>query len=132
QVGVVMAVGTLLVVDASLPGGLLEGRGTLPYAQTMAFTTQMLFQLFNAFNARSDRASAFRRPFENRALWGAIVLALVLQVIVLYLAPLQRAFGTVPLSGADWLRSAAVASSVLWIREVVKLGGRRLTAARGG
>ena len=50
--------GTLLVLDASLPGGLIEGSGNMRYAQTMAFTTLMMFQLFNVFNARSDERSA--------------------------------------------------------------------------
>ena len=53
-IGFVMAAGTLLVIDASLPGGLIEGSGSMRYAQTMAFTTLMTFQLFNTFNARSD------------------------------------------------------------------------------
>lgn len=44
----------------------------------MAFTTLMLFQLFNVFNARSDEQSAFHRFFQNRWLWGAIGLSLVL------------------------------------------------------
>ncbi len=61
-VGAIMAAGTLLVLDASLPGGLIEGSGDMRYAQTMAFTTLMLFQLFNVFNARSDERSAFRGP----------------------------------------------------------------------
>ena len=116
-VGVVMAVGTLYVLDASLPGGLIEGDGTLPYAQTMAFTTLMLFQLFNVLNARSDVRSAFAGLFSNPWLWGAVAASLALQAAVVYLPFLQRAFGTVPLSGADWLFSAAVASSVLWVRE---------------
>lgn len=45
-VGGVMALGTLLVLDLSLPGGLISGSGDLRHAQTMAFTTLMLFQLF--------------------------------------------------------------------------------------
>ena len=69
-VGVVMAAGTLLVLDACLPGGLIEGSGDMRYAQTMAFTTLMLFQLFNVFNARSDERSAFDGLFTNRWLWG--------------------------------------------------------------
>ena len=52
-VGAIMAFGTLAVLDASLPGGLIEGSGTISYGQTMAFTTLTLFQLFNVFNARS-------------------------------------------------------------------------------
>ena len=46
-VGIVMAAGTLFVLDASLPGGFVESGGTFTYAQTMAFTTLMLFQIFN-------------------------------------------------------------------------------------
>ena len=57
--GAIMAAGTLLVLDASLPGGLIEGSGDLRYAQTMAFTTLVLFSLFTIFNARSDERSAF-------------------------------------------------------------------------
>src|SRR4030095_11333945 len=68
-VGAVIGASTLLVLDASLPGGFIEGSGTLPYAQTMAFTTLLLAQLLHAFNARSDERSAFARLFTNRWLW---------------------------------------------------------------
>src|SRR5690606_38045696 len=64
-VGAVMAAGTLAVLDASLPGGLIEGSGSPRYAQTMAFTTLVLFQLFNVLNARSDEQSAFSGLFRN-------------------------------------------------------------------
>ena len=119
-VGVVMAAGTLLVLDASLPGGLIEGSGNMRYAQTMAFTTLMLFQLFNVFNARSDERSAFAGLFTNRWLWAAIGLSLALQALVVYVPVLQQAFATSGLSARDWLRCVAVASSVLWMRELSK------------
>ena len=128
-VGVVMAAATLLVLDAALPGGLVEGTGSVPYAQTMAFTTLMLAQLFNVLNARSEERSAFVRPFTNRWLWGAIALSLALQLLVLHVPALQRAFGTVPLSAGDWLRCTAAASAVLWLREAGKLAAR-LTGRR--
>ena len=64
-VGLIMAAGTLLVLDFGLPGGLVQGYGDLSYARTMAFTTLVLFQLFNALNARSDERSAFHRLFRN-------------------------------------------------------------------
>ena len=123
-VGVVMATGTLIVLDASLPGGLIEGTGTMRYAQTMAFTTLMMFQLFNVFNARSDDRSAFTGLFKNRWLWGAVLLSLVLHVAVIYVPFLQQAFSTVSLSVGDWIRCAAVASSVLWLRELTKVAMR--------
>ena len=68
-VGLVMAAGTLFVIDASLPGGLVPGSGSIRYAQTMAFTTLVLGQLFNVFNARSDERSAFDGLFTNYWLW---------------------------------------------------------------
>jgi Ca2+-transporting ATPase len=119
-VGVIMAVGTLYVLDADLPGGFVVGAGTLRHAQTMAFTTLMLFQLFNVFNSRSEDASALRGLFDNRWLWGAVALSLMLQVCVVYTPFLQRAFSTESLSIADWLRCTAVASSVVWLVEIQK------------
>jgi P-type Ca2+ transporter type 2C len=124
-VGIVMAAGTLYVLDASLPGGFVDGTGTLQYAQTRAFTTLIFFQLFNVFNARSDRRSAFDDIFSNRWLWAAVSLSVVLQCVVLYTPFLQRAFSTEALSGSDWLFCAVIASSVLWLREAEKLVYRR-------
>jgi Ca2+-transporting ATPase len=120
-VGAVMAAGTLIVIDASLPGGLIEGSGSLGYAQTMAFTTLMMFQLFNVLNARSDERSAFRGLFRNHWLWAAIGLSLLLHVAVIYVPFLQEAFSTVSLRAGDWLSCVLVASSVLWLRELSKV-----------
>jgi P-type Ca2+ transporter type 2C len=120
-VGVVTAGATLFVLDASLPGGFVEGTGDLRYAQTMAFTTLMLTQLFNTVNARSDERSAFAHLFANRWLWGAIALSVALQCLVLYVPVLRQAFGTVALSVADWLRCIAAASTVFWLREAGKI-----------
>jgi len=120
-VGVVFAVGTLLVIDWSLPGGLIPGSGSLRYAQTMAFNTMVLFSMFNVFNARSDDRSAFVDLWSNKWLWGAVALAVLLQVAVVYTPFLQQAFSTVSLSLSDWLCCAGVASSVLWLRELSKV-----------
>jgi P-type Ca2+ transporter type 2C len=120
-VGVIMAAGTLFALDISLPGGFVDGSGSLRSAQTMAFTTLMLFQIFNVVNARSDDSSAFVGLFTNHWLWIAMALSVALQVTVVYVPVLQQAFGTVGLSVGDWLRCIAIASSVLWLREIDKL-----------
>jgi Ca2+-transporting ATPase len=119
-VGIVMAAGTLFVLDASLPGGYFGGAGDLRHAQTMAFTTLMLFQMFNVINSRSDERSAFIRLFTNGWLWAAIGGSIALQVLVVYAPFLQSAFGTVGLTATDWIFCVAVASSVLWLREATK------------
>jgi Ca2+-transporting ATPase len=119
-IGAIMAIGSLYILDADLPGGFVAGGGTLRHAQTMTFTTLMLFQLFNVFNARSDEESSLPGLLENRWLLGAIALSILLQLVVVYVPFLQQAFSTEKLSGFDWLRCTAVASSVLWLWEIQK------------
>jgi Ca2+-transporting ATPase len=130
-VGAISAIGTLLVMDASLPGGLITGHGEMRYAHTMGFTTLVFFSLFTLFTARSDTRSAFSGMFANKWLWIAVLLSVSLQICVIYAPVLQRAFSTTNLAFADWLRCAVVASSVLWLRELSKLVARgRRTAGR--
>jgi P-type Ca2+ transporter type 2C len=128
-VGLVMAVVTLLALDLRLPGGIVGDSGDVVEARTMAFTTLVLAQLFNCFNARSDRSSAFHHVFSNRLLWGAIALSLVLQVAVVQLPFLNSAFGTTPLGAGDWVICVGMASVVLWADESKKLLERWLLPA---
>ena len=124
-VGVIMAVGTLGVMDWALAGGLLVGgSGSMDYARTLAFTTLVFFQLFNVFNARFDDRSAFHRLGSNRWLWLAVLLSALLQVAVIYTPFLHTAFVTVPLSASDWLVCIGASSSVLWLVELKKLALR--------
>jgi len=120
-VGAVMAAVTLLALDLRLPGGFVGGSGNVIEARTMAFTTLVFAQLFNCFNARSDRTSAFHRLFTNRWLWGAIALSATLQVAVVELPFLNDAFGTMPLGAEEWLICIGLASVVLWADEAKKL-----------
>lgn len=129
-VGVIVAAGTLLVLDISLPGGLFPGSGSIEYGRTMAFTTLILFQMFNVFNARSDTDSAFYHLFRNPWLWGSVALSVLLQLVVIYVPFLQQAFDTVPMQWGDWLLCTLVSSSVLWLREIGKLLGRAIGSAR--
>ena len=129
EIGMVMALVTLLTLDMYLPGGLIEGTHDLANARTAAFTTLVFAQLFNCFNARSDEVSAFHKLFVNAWLWGAIALSAVLQVAVVHLGFLNVAFGTVPLALDQWLVCVAMASVVLWADELRKLVGRTLRRA---
>ena len=124
QIGLVVALVTLLTIDIYLPGGLIEGTHDLATARTAGFTVLVLAHLFNAFNARSDTTSAFAHLFTNPWLWGAIVLSLLLQVAVVNLEFLNLAFGTVPLSFDQWLLCVAMASVVVWYSELRKLVSR--------
>jgi len=125
-IGLVMALVSLFALDLKLPGGVVDGSGGIDEARTMAFTTLVLAQLYNCFNARSETVSAFRQLFTNRWLWGAITLSVVLQVAVVHVPLLNDAFETTPLSAGDWAICVALASVVLWVDEVRKLLLRRL------
>jgi P-type Ca2+ transporter type 2C len=129
-VGAVMAAVTLLALDLRLAGGVVDGSGGIAEARTMAFTTLVLAQLFNCFNARSDRTSAFHGLFTNPRLWGAVALSVVLQAAVVHVAVLNEAFATTPLGFDGWLICVALASVVLWADEAKKMVGRRLPAGR--
>jgi P-type Ca2+ transporter type 2C len=69
----------------------------------MAFTTLVLFQLFNAFCSRSDERSAVEGLFTNHWLWAAVILSLLLRAAVVYTPSLQEAFSTTGLTAGDWL-----------------------------
>lgn len=127
-VGAIMGVGTLAVTDWILPDGLIPGgTGDASRAQTMAFTTLVFFQVFNAFNARSRTRSAFSGLFSNAWLWIAAIGVSLAQVAVVHIPFLQTAFNTEALTLVEWLVSLAVSSSVLWAVELRKLLRRRTT-----
>jgi len=124
--GFTMAVGTL----AAYYWG--EQTGGHDYAVTLAFTTFVLFQFFNIFNARNEHGSAFNRQlFANDKLWLALAAVVGLQVVAVHWGPAQTIFDTVDLSLADWLLATAIASSVLVLEELRKLGLRLIAGRRG-
>jgi Ca2+-transporting ATPase len=129
--GITMAAGTLFAYHWG------EREGGHDYAVTLAFTTFVLFQFFNIFNARAEHRSAFNRQFfANGKLWSALLAVVGLQIAVVNWGPAQTVFDTVPLSPRDWLLATTLASSVLLLEEARKLalrllGGRRRGAARG-
>jgi Ca2+-transporting ATPase len=91
----------------------------------MAFVTLALTQIFHAFNARSQRRSAFTdRLFTNGWLWGAVLACLVLQLAAVYAPPFQAALRTVPLTGTDWGIITACSLAPVAVVELVKCGQR--------
>jgi Ca2+-transporting ATPase len=122
--GTTMMVGTLLVLEYGLRYGE-PGR-----APTLAFTTFVLFQVFNVFNARVENGSAFNsRLFSNKMLWICLAGIIGLQILVVNWPPAQGLFGSVSLRADDWLIAAGMASTVLLLEEGRKLGLRMLGAA---
>jgi Ca2+-transporting ATPase len=124
EIGLVVALLTLLTLDMYLPGGLIEfqgqGQESLTTARTAAFTVLVFASLFNCLAARSDTISALVGLFANPWLWGAIALSTVLQVAVVHIGFLNLAFGTTPLTLAQWGVCVGMASGVLVYSELRK------------
>jgi Ca2+-transporting ATPase len=119
-VGLTMAVAALVGLDLYLPGGMIEGSSSLTEARTVAFTTIVLAQLWNCFNARSDHASFVNHLFTNPLLWAAIAVSLALQVAVVHVPLLNDAFDTTGLSLEQWGVCAALGAAVLVTGEAYK------------
>ncbi|MEQ8436314.1 MAG: cation-translocating P-type ATPase [Ilumatobacter fluminis] len=120
-IGLVSSFVALLAFDLEMPGGFIEGDGDITTARTMVFTTLVIAQVGNAFNSRSDVVSAFVRPFENRLLWLAVAVTVLLQVAVVHLPFLNDAFDTVPLDAERWAVCCALAAVVLAAGEIRKV-----------
>jgi len=100
-----------------LPGPGVAGAA----ANTMAFATLTMCQLFHAFDVRSERASLFHIGlFSNRAMDRAFLVGMAMQLAVLCIPPLQRIFSTVPLSGGQWGVVLALAVTPVVVCELVK------------
>jgi Ca2+-transporting ATPase len=89
--------------------------------QTMTFTTLTLAQMGNALATRSDRDTLFQIGlFSNKAMLGSVLLTFALQLAVIYVPFLNRAFSTTPLTLRDLLISFGFASIVYIAVELFK------------
>ena len=93
-----------------------------PYLMpTVLFATFTIMQIFNAFNSRElGTASVFKNIFKNKLFLIAMSLTLVIQIIITQWGGIF--FGTVPLDIITWLKVVGIASSVIVISELMKLG----------
>jgi len=126
--GMLMFIATILVFWHALQMPGTEDY-VIKHARTLAFTTFVFFQLFNAFNCRSDRYPLSRIGFlSNRYLIGAVLLCALLQLCILYVPFLQLLFGTVPLVDVhDWIIVLSVSATIFVVVEGVKMIKGHLT-----
>jgi potassium/sodium efflux P-type ATPase len=121
-VGLLISVGIIYNFTNALDDG-----DSLERARTVAVTTMVFFQFFQAWNSRSEHRSVFRiNPLSNPFLFYSMVAALLAQIAVIYVPALQWVFRTEPLTGAEWVRIVLVALTVVVAVEVDKAIRRRL------
>lgn len=109
--GFISLVGESVLFLSYLPNEVL--------ARTMIFTGAVLFELFIVFSIRT-RHPLWRGIFSNRYLLIAFAGSFLLQLAVIYFAPLRRVMGTVALGVNDWLAMAGFIAVSLILVESAK------------
>ena len=87
----------------------------------MAFITLNMVEIFHCFNMRSRRLSLFQMPKQNKWLWGAAALALILTLIVVEVDPLAMMFfGVHQLEFEGMMVALGIAFLIIPLIEVYK------------
>ena len=98
-------------------------------AETMAFVTLSLAELFRAYTVRSERASMFSiGVFSNKYMQYAVGISLALLIIVCSVPFLQPIFNTHFMSGREWSLVIGLALMPAAAEEITKFFLRRSKA----
>jgi len=104
--GAILGFGTFIVYYLELVNGV-----SVESARSVALTTMVFFQFYQALNCRSETLSIFEmNPLSNPFLFVSMIGAFFAHLAVLYVPALQYVFRTVPLSFDQWV--VVVLSSV--------------------
>jgi len=99
-----------------------QARVSLEEARTIAFCSLVSFEWFRAFNARTDEYTVFKLGIlRNRWLVISILVAIMLQLAVVYLPFFQVVFNTVPLAIDKWGIAILAGGSLFIIEETRKI-----------
>ncbi len=98
-------------------------------AETMAFVTLSLCELFRAYTVRSERTSIFKLGvFSNKYMQYAVGLSIFLLLLVVNVPFLQPIFNTHYLAGKEWLIVLGLALIPAISEEITKFFLRRQDA----
>jgi Ca2+-transporting ATPase len=115
--GLLILVGTLAVFNFTTVGNEATAEDL-----TMTFTAFVFFDLFNALACRHNNRPVYQLAWNsNKAFLVAIGLSIVGQMLVVYFAPLQKVFRTVPLSFNQMLSIILLSSSMIVVDTLRKV-----------
>ncbi len=115
-VGLLISVGVVFNFVIALNEG-----ASLEKARTIAVTTMVFFQFFQAWNSRSELQSVFKiNPLSNPFLFFSLIAAFFAQLSVIYVPTLQWVFRTEPITMNEWLQILIVSASVVLLVEIDK------------
>ncbi|HRI56230.1 MAG TPA: cation-translocating P-type ATPase [Anaerolineae bacterium] len=126
------------IVD-QLPGGQNMLSVVLQYdwrgvdvqtAETMAFVTLSLCELFRAYTVRSERTSVFKLGvFSNKYMQIAVLVSITLTLLVVLVPFLQPIFNTHMPSAQEWVIIVVLATLPAIVEEITKFFLRRQSNA---
>jgi calcium-translocating P-type ATPase len=121
-----------VVIGAVALAAYLVLRETRPEAaQTAAFATVAVAELFFVFSCRSESRPPWRLD-PNRPLWVAVLVSLALVGVLLYAPPLHAPFGTVALTAPELAFVVVLAAVPFALAELLKAMVGRLGSSRPG
>ena len=94
------------------------------HGTTMAFLTLAMCEVFHSFNMRSLNHSIFTLKGQNKWLWGAGALSLLLTSVVVLIAPIAEVFGMVAIGIEEYAIAMALGFSIIPMVEIAKLFGK--------
>ena len=109
-----------MMVNLGLFLWAIDGGRAVEEAMALTFITLVLIQFCKAYIFRSDKNSAFFRPFANRWLNLAVAWELMLLAVIIYTPLLQPVFGTFNLSGGEWALVTGLAFTIFLPLEFMK------------
>ena len=94
---------------------------SLEKARTLAVTTMVFFQFFQAFNSRSESQSLFRmNPLGNPLLFFGTIAAFGAHLAAIYLPSMQWVFRMEPITLMEWLHIGVASMTVIVLVEIDK------------
>lgn len=107
--GIVLAAGTVFMFTFHLNAG-----ASLEHARSIALTTMVFSQFYQALNCRSETQSIFRmNPLHNPFLFFSMIAAFFAQLAVIYVPALQWIFRTEPLTMSEWMQILLVSATII-------------------
>ncbi len=91
------------------------------HGTTMAFLTLAMCEVFHSFNMRSLHGSIFTIKGQNKWLWGAGILSLLLTSVVVLVAPIAEIFGMVGIGFDEYLIAMGLAITIIPLVEISKI-----------
>lgn len=104
--------------------------GVSPDGMTMAFLTLSLTESFHSFNARSLNHSIFSVKKQNKWLWGAFVLSILLTVFVVFTPGVNTMFGFESITLTELAIAVGLAILIIPFAEISKLIANAIRKAK--